>query len=125
MKYLALATLFLGLVNANIDEDIQYDAPLDKRGCQANNCVRAVTGTQRKAPGTAARMADCTSFQQTTYYTCLVAGVTVATSSPTAVPTYASDCTSPIAAQTAYGSACSCWGNPPTTTVVPTIIFPF
>ena len=70
------------------------------RACAADNCARAVTGSNQAVP-TATRSADCSSF---------LAATTTAT-----VPTYASACNN--AAR--YTSACSCLGVTATPTPTP------
>jgi len=60
--------------------------------CDADNCARAVTGTRSgKMPAVTSRRFDCSKFMHT---------------QTTAIPTYASACSSPGA----YSSACACWG---------------
>ncbi len=120
MRFLVvLVPLLLALVSASPQA---IPALLEKRGCNANNCARAVTGTRPgKLPDVTSRLADCVSFQLTTVYTCdWLGGAVVGGATPTAVPTYASDCTT-SSPQSAYASACSCWGIPScvTTTEVP------
>lgn len=85
-------------------------------GCNANNCARAVTGTRSgKMPDVTSRQTDCSSFMQATVLT-NYGGHPISTVYPTAVPSYASACSTPVNAQSAYSSACSCWGIPPTAT---------
>jgi hypothetical protein len=87
-----------------------------RAACAANNCARAVTGTRSgKMPNVASRMSDCASFLQTTVLT-NYGGFSVGTVTASAVPSYASPCSTPVNAQSAYASACSCWGVPPSTT---------
>jgi len=91
-------------------------AALEPRGCNANNCARAVTGTRSgKMPAVTSRQADCSSFMEATVYTNYF-GTAVSTVTPTVVPTYASACSTPGSPQMAYSSACSCWSITPTTT---------
>ena len=86
-------------------------------GCDADNCARAVTGTEAK-PAITQRQADCSSFMQTT----VGAGTSIITSTITAtttlgpvvlrpkgkhdtsptVPYYASACSGSVR----YSSAC-------------------
>jgi hypothetical protein len=92
------------------------EAALVKRGCVANNCARAVTGTfAGKEPSLTSRRSDCSSFQITTVYTDEFFGTVASSSVPTNVPTYASAC-STGSPQSAYASACSCWGITATAT---------
>lgn len=93
-------------------------AELEPRGCNANNCARAVTGTGKgKMPGVTSRQSDCSSFMEATVYTGY-GGTPIATTWPTSVPIYASACSTPGSPQMAYSSACSCWNILPTTTSV-------
>src|ERR1700722_601100 len=83
---------------------------LQPRGCNANNCARAVTGTRPgKVPDVSSRKSDCSSFMATTVLT-YPDGRPWSTVTATAVPTYASACSTPISPASAYASACSCWG---------------
>ena len=100
-------------------------------GCDADNCARAVTGTEVK-PAITQRQADCSSFMQTT----VGAGTSIITSTITAtttlgpavlrpkgkgdilspmVPYYASACSGNVR----YSSACSCFGFPLQTVTAP------
>ncbi|RDW58342.1 hypothetical protein BP5796_12272 [Coleophoma crateriformis] len=102
---------------------------LARRGCTANNCARAVTGTAAK-PALTVRQSDCSSFMRRTV---LFPTTTVTqmpqrrqqTIIPGSVPSYASACND----VSQYSSACSCWGITattvtvrPTATVVPTTL---
>jgi hypothetical protein len=111
---------------------------LDKRACAADNCARQVTGTREGLLPIESRKADCTSFQKTTV-TPEAATVTVtvtvdgdapakfrrhvnvearqATEVPTALPAYASACSSDAVR---YASVCSCWGITAAVTTAPT-----
>lgn len=112
-------------INVNKRAEVQARQPapaptpvLEVRGsgCDANNCARAVTGTRTgKMPSVPSRQADCSSFLEVTVLT-NYGGFPVSTITPTAVPTYATACSTPVNAQSAYASACSCWGIPPSTT---------
>ncbi|KFA70333.1 hypothetical protein S40285_01781 [Stachybotrys chlorohalonatus IBT 40285] len=110
---------------------------LQERACAGNNCKRQVTGTRAGLLPLTERMADCSSFQATTVVPdAVTTTVTVTveagepakfkraaglqyraeTEIPTAIPAYASACTS--AAD--YAEACSCWGITATVSTAPT-----
>lgn len=80
---------------------------LEARGaCVANNCARAVTGTRSgRMPNVASRMSDCASFLQASVLT-NYGGFPVGTVTASGVPSYASPCSTPVNAQSAYASAC-------------------
>jgi hypothetical protein len=121
MKSLGLVIFLVANVTAYMHKVPQQlanrAAVLEARsGCDANNCARAVTGTRPgKVPDITSRQADCSSFMEATVYTNYF-GTTVTTVTPTAVPTYASACSTPGSPQQAYSSACSCWSITATTT---------
>jgi hypothetical protein len=110
----------LGLPVGKRADDGFLAARANPTACNANNCARAVTGTREgKVPAVTSRQADCSSFMKATAYT-YANGATATVISPTAVPAYASPCSSPVNSVTAYASACSCWGITATTTKVST-----
>merc|ERR1712000_116056 len=100
---------------------------VEKRGCNANNCARQVTGTRAGLTPIESRKADCSSFMTatvipdatTTTVTVPVdadepakfkrangLGFRAETELPTDIPAYASSCDDTME----YSSACSCWG---------------
>ena len=114
---------------------LAFASVIEKRECAGNNCNRAITGTRDGLPAVSLRSAHCSSFQATTVtppattvtVTVEAEGTLVAkrdaaleirqaTVIPSALPTYASACSSPAA----YASACSCWGITATVTTAPT-----
>jgi len=111
---------------------VAAQAGLSLAGCNADNCARAVTGTNA-LPALSIRQADCSSFQLTTVTPSAVTVTNTVTITPappvkrdnekrqvtvvpTAVPTYASACSGTVR----YASACSCWGITAHTTFAPT-----
>ncbi|KAL1900914.1 hypothetical protein Sste5346_001975 [Sporothrix stenoceras] len=127
----ASVALAAGISN-NVDS--MNDNIFDKRNCNGNNCNRAITGTREGLAASTLREADCTSFLLTTVTPlpvvstvwlmassttlATVASPSISTStgsavptdavtvSPSVLPSYATECSSPAA----YASACSCWG---------------
>ncbi|PMD18535.1 hypothetical protein NA56DRAFT_706447 [Hyaloscypha hepaticicola] len=101
-----------------------------------NNCQRGVGGTAGNKPPLSSRLADCSSLNTVTvtpapFTTATTSSVlevmtikarqadepgSAVTVTPTAVPTYATYCSNPLA----YYSACSCAGATPITTTMPT-----
>jgi hypothetical protein len=45
-----------------------WERGVEKRGCNADNCARAVTGTRNGHATVLAHEADCKSFQQVTVF---------------------------------------------------------
>ncbi|KAK7932579.1 hypothetical protein PG985_003291 [Apiospora marii] len=119
--------------------------PRNNKGCNADNCARAVTGTRLGSASVSAFRQDCTSFMSATVTPpTSTATVTMppdtcdeddeaqpqtltkrvqqkkradgVTVFPTAVPTYASACSGAVR----YSSACSCWGVSAVFTTAPT-----
>ncbi|KAK0705416.1 hypothetical protein B0H67DRAFT_649748 [Lasiosphaeris hirsuta] len=103
---------------------------LEYRNCAGNNCNRAVTGTRDGLLPLTVRSSQCASFLLTTVTPAAVTvTVTVDTAPsttsapaagavtivPTAIPTYASACSSAFA----YASACSCFGVTGSVTTAP------
>ncbi|KAK3321413.1 hypothetical protein B0T22DRAFT_444186 [Podospora appendiculata] len=124
MKF-AIALSFVSLAVASV---------LEPRACAGNNCNRAITGTRDGLSPLSVRSADCASFLATTVIpAATTVTVTVdeeATSAPakrdflearqatvvaSALPTYATACSSAAA----YASACSCFGVTGTVTTAP------
>ncbi|EPS42021.1 hypothetical protein H072_4068 [Dactylellina haptotyla CBS 200.50] len=71
---------------------IRYESLYEYAGCQANNCIRAVTGTAVKTPSVASRKLDCNSAQLATafgltttltYYTTITPATVTVTASTT------------------------------------------
>ncbi|KAG9256185.1 uncharacterized protein F5Z01DRAFT_672180 [Emericellopsis atlantica] len=111
---------------------------VEKRGCNANNCARQVTGTRAGLTPIESRKADCSSFMtatvmpdaETTTVTVTVDADEPAkfkreaaaleyraeTVLPTDIPAYASSCDDPPE----YSSVCSCWGITSAVTTAPT-----
>ncbi|CAK7203265.1 hypothetical protein SEUCBS139899_005996 [Sporothrix eucalyptigena] len=99
------------------------DNVFDKRNCDGNNCNREITGTRVGLPASSLRQSDCTSFLftvvtpsplfSTVYISAPTEAVTVI---PSALPIYATQCSSGAA----YASACSCWGVTGTVSTAPT-----
>ncbi|KAH8798649.1 hypothetical protein F5884DRAFT_742862 [Xylogone sp. PMI_703] len=106
--------------------------------CNANNCARAVTGTNIKTPVASSRQADCSSFMLTTVtpdtFTTTVATVTIYTDAPskrdvearmlagrdvTVIPTNVPAYASPCSGTARYSSACICWGITAAVTTAP------
>ncbi len=121
---LGLATMLLATVSALVANDVATDrrslpelafdalARLWTRanGCNANNCARAVTGTRAgKIPDVTSRQSDCSNFA-TASVLLDYSGVPYTTVISTAVPAYATDCSTPGSPASAFLSACSCWG---------------
>ncbi|KAJ3476303.1 hypothetical protein NLG97_g9170 [Lecanicillium saksenae] len=103
------------------------------KGCNSDNCARAVTGTRRGDAFENTARADCSKFMTktvtgsavtvTSTITITVApnapGVTAVKRDLPAVPSYASACSG----ASRYSSACSCWGiTANTITVTPTSV---
>ncbi|KAE9365670.1 hypothetical protein N431DRAFT_473709 [Stipitochalara longipes BDJ] len=115
---IALGSLIPGAVPGSEIAGGSLGSRLVRRGCTANNCARAVTGTAAK-PALTARQSDCSSFMlQSVVLPTTTITVTEAANKrrqetivPSIVPTYASACANP----SAYSSACSCWGITATT----------
>ncbi|PMD37155.1 hypothetical protein L207DRAFT_599483 [Hyaloscypha variabilis F] len=112
-----------------------------RTGCNANNCLRQIRGTDvNLQPPLTSRESDCSTFMITTVTPATYTATTTVTIttvvppakrdvdsaplvaprqvtvSPTTYPAYATDCPS----YSAYSSACSCIGITPTVTTVPT-----
>lgn len=102
------------------------NARMGNTGCNQDNCLRAVAGTQRGPDHPATASADCSSYLQTTVTPppVTVYTTTTVTLAPTpkgkrlvpAIPSYASACSGAVR----YSSACSCLGIMPATITAPT-----